>query len=180
MTTVTPPRRRARLAALAIGALALAGCGSQGSSQTGATSAQDASTVVAVSDAGGRSVLVTSDGRTLYFSDQEKGQVMCSSGACEAIWTPLTVAAKKDVTAPPKLAHRLGTVGRPDGSTQVTLGGRPLYTFSFDHGAGQVNGDGLQDSFEGTDFTWHAATPGGRTAPAAPAPSSSPPYGSRY
>ena len=46
----------------------------------------------------------------------------------------------------------------------MTLAGRPLYTFSFDHAAGQVNGDGQQDSFDGTDFTWHLATPAGETA----------------
>lgn len=175
MTTFTAPRGRTTLATLAIGTLALAGCGSQGSSQSATTSgtAQDGTTVVTVSDASGRSVLVTSDGRALYFSDEEKGQVLCRSGACEAIWTPLTVAGKNDVTAPPPLARRIGTLARPDGSTQVTLAGRPLYTFSFDHGAGQVNGDGEQDSFDGTDFTWHVATPSGHAAPAA-APSSSP------
>lgn len=183
MTTFTP-HRLTTLAALAIGGLALAGCGSQGSSQSVGTSGTAQGAVVTVSDASGRSVLVTSDGRALYFSDKEKGQVLCSSGACQAIWTPLTVAARNDITAPPPLARRIGTVDRPDGSTQVTLGGRPLYTFSFDHAAGEVNGDGLKDSFDGTDFIWHVATPSGQ-APAATTPSSSPamPYdngGYRY
>lgn len=59
---------------------------------------------------------------------------------------------------------------RPDGSSQVAFDGQPLYTFSFDRSAGQVNGDGEADSFDGVDFTWHAARPTG----AAPAGSTSP------
>jgi len=172
--------RRAVLPTLAIGVLALAGCSSNGgSSSTASDSGQGSASVVTVSDASGRSVLVNADGKALYVSDEEKGgKVLCTSGACGAIWTPLTVQGKNSLTAPPPLAKKLGTVGRPDGSTQVTLGGRPLYTFSFDHSAGQVNGDGTQDSFDGTDFTWHVATPSGQAAAAPSSPSSSStPYG---
>jgi len=172
MTTFTPHLRRATLPALVIGVLALAGCGSQGSSTDASAAGQGAGTVVTVSNASGHSVLVTSSGQALYFSDEEKGQVLCTSGACEAVWTPLTTASKQSITAPPPLARQIGTVARPDGTTQVTLAGRPLYTFSFDHGVGQVTGDGLQDSFDGTDFTWHAATPAGH-AVASTSPSSS-------
>ncbi len=46
----------------------------------------------------------------------------------------------------------------------ATSSGQTLYTFSFDHSAGQVNGDGQKDSFGGTYFTWHAATPTGTAA----------------
>jgi len=177
MVTFTPLVHRAALPAVAIGVLALAGCGSQSSSQSTAASGsgQSAGTVVTVSDASGRSVLVTSSGRALYFSNEEKGQVLCTSGACQAIWTPLTVKGMNDLTTPPPLSHKIGTVARPDGTMQVTLAGRPLYTFSFDHAAGQVNGDGQQDSFDGTDFTWHVAPPSGHAAGSPTSPSSSPP-----
>jgi len=180
MNTFAPLLKLAALPALVVGVLALAGCGSQGSSQSTATSGtgQGAGPVVTVSDASGHSVLVTSSGRALYFSDQENGQVLCTSGACQAIWTPLTAPSKQSITAPPPLARLIGTVARPDGTTQVTLAGRPLYTFSFDHGAGQVNGDGQKDSFDGTDFTWHVATPSGHAPAATTSPSSpSTPYG---
>jgi hypothetical protein len=92
------------------------------------------------------------------------------------------VASTNSLTSPPPLAKKLGTVGRPDGTTQVTLDGRPLYTFSFDHSAGEVNGDGTKDSFDGTDFTWHVATPSGRAAaaPSSPSSSSSSPYPKGY
>jgi predicted lipoprotein with Yx(FWY)xxD motif len=182
MTTL-PHLKRAVLPTLAIGVLALAGCGSNGDSQSSAQSgtAPDSGKVVAVTDAGGRSVLVDADGKALYVSDQEQGgKVLCTSGACGAIWTPLTVSSKGSLDAPPPLGKKLGTLARPDGSTQVTLQGRPLYTFSFDHSAGDVNGDGTKDSFDGTDFTWHVATPSGQVAaaPSSPSsPSSSSPYG---
>jgi predicted lipoprotein with Yx(FWY)xxD motif len=181
---ITTHLKRATLPALAIGVLALAGCGSQDDSQSSTTSGtgQGSGNVVAVSDANGHSVLVTSSGRALYMSDEEKGQVLCTSGACRAIWTPLTVPDKQSLTAPAPLAHKLGTIATPDGGTQVTLAGRPLYTFSFDHAAGQVNGDGEKDSFDGTDFTWHVATPAGNAPAASGSPSTSPsssssPYG---
>jgi predicted lipoprotein with Yx(FWY)xxD motif len=178
MTSYSLHLKRAVLPALAIGVLALAGCGSNGGSQSSSTrdGGQGSGTVVTVSDASGHSVLVDASGRALYVSDQEKNAVLCTSGACGAIWTPLTVTGKSDITAAGPLARKLGTTARPDGSTQVTFQGRPLYTFSFDHAAGEVNGDGQQDSFDGTDFTWHAATPSGSAAAArassSPAPSS--------
>jgi len=181
MTTL-PHLKRAVLPTLAIGVLALAGCGSNGDSQSSAQSgtAPDSGKVVTVSDASGHSVLVDAEGKALYVSDEEQGgKVLCTSGACGAIWTPLTVSSKSSLDTPPPLGKKLGTVARPDGSTQVTLQGRPLYTFSFDHSAGDVNGDGTQDSFDGTDFTWHVATPSGQVAaaPSSPSsPSSSSPY----
>jgi predicted lipoprotein with Yx(FWY)xxD motif len=86
---------------------------------------------------------------------------LCNSGACQAIWTPLTVSAGQTPTAPGKVASHLTTVKDANGSEQVAFNGRPLYTFSFDHSAGQANGNGQQDAFDGTKFTWHAATPAG-------------------
>jgi predicted lipoprotein with Yx(FWY)xxD motif len=176
-----PASLRRALPLLALTALALAGCGSGGDSSTAQGTGHGSATVVTVSDSSGHSVLVDSDGKALYFSDEEKGRILCTSGACGAIWTPLTVPDKNSLTVPPPLTHELGTMARPDGSTQVTLAGRPLYTFSFDHSAGQVNGDGTKDSFDGTDFTWHVATPTGRVVatPTSPSSSSAPstPYG---
>jgi predicted lipoprotein with Yx(FWY)xxD motif len=117
-------------------------------------------------------VLVDAKGRTLYIADQEMtGKVLCSSDACTAIWTPLTVAAGQQPTGPSQVSSMLATVKRPDGSLQVAFNGAPLYTFSFDHAAGDVGGNGQKDSFGGTDFSWHTATASG--AAPAPAPSTS-------
>lgn len=173
-TSTRTRRRRTALAmaapAVAIGLLALAGCGSNSSASTasnGSNMSGSTGMTVSVSDTSAGDVLTTSDGKTLYFSDQEKKKVLCDSGACQAIWTPLTVSSGDQPTGPTKVAPELSTLERSDGSEQVALDGRPLYTFSFDHSTGDVNGDGQRDSFDGIDFTWHAATPTGKT-PAAP------------
>ncbi|HEX5086824.1 MAG TPA: hypothetical protein VFV89_03385 [Nocardioides sp.] len=175
MPTTTPLRsllRRGALPAVSIAVLTLAGCGtaSGGSSSGSGGDSGAQATTVSLSDADGGKVLTNSDGQTLYMSDQEKQQVLCKSSSCTDIWLPLTVSAGQTPTAPASLKGDVSTVERPDGSTQVAFDGQPLYTFSFDRSAGQVNGDGEEDSFDGVDFTWHAARPTG----AAPAGSASP------
>jgi predicted lipoprotein with Yx(FWY)xxD motif len=148
------------LFAAAVGLLVLAGCGA--AVHTAAASGPSASSkTVTVRQAGGMSVLATSSGQTLYASDQEKGKVLCRSSACVAVWQPLTVSAQQQPTSSGVAAVHLSTIKRQDGARQVSFDGQPLYTFSFDHSPGQVNGDGQNDSFDGTDFTWHAATPTG-------------------
>jgi predicted lipoprotein with Yx(FWY)xxD motif len=174
------PLLRSVLAGAALSvALIVAGC-SGGTPSPGSAPGSSASSgsTVTVRDASGHSgVLATADGRTLYVSDQENGTVLCKSSACTAIWNPLTVDTGQAPTGSGQLAGKLSTLKRPDGSTQVAFDHKPLYTFSFDHGAGQVGGDGQQDSFDGTHFTWRVATAAGGSAPASTtmpsAPSSS-------
>jgi predicted lipoprotein with Yx(FWY)xxD motif len=155
----------------AVSVLALAACGSGNSSggapPAAAGSGGSTATVMIGTAAGQTGVLATADGRTLYTSDQESGAVLCKSGACTAIWVPLTVNAGQTPAGPSQLTGMLGTMMRPDGTTQVTLDGKPLYTFSIDRSPGQVRGDGQKDSFGGVNFTWHVA----RAAGAASAPS---------
>ena len=50
-----------------------------------------------------------------------------------------------------------GTIKRPDGTTQLTFDGMPLYTYSGDSAAGQANGQGVQG-------VWFAVTPSGSTS----------------
>lgn len=163
-------RSGAGLSAVAAGLLLLAACGSGGGTSSAGSPAPSSATTVTVSHAGGMSVLATSSGRTLYSSAQEKGKVLCTSGACNAVWAPLTVTAGQHPTAPGGVAGDLGTMKRPDGTQQVSFDGRPLYTFSFDHAAGQDNGNGQNDRFDGTTFTWHAVTTS--ASPSAPQSSS--------
>ena len=159
------------LAAAGVGALAVAGCSSssKGSSPApagGGTGAQSAAMTVAVKNVSGHDVLVDTQGRSLYTSDQEmSGTILCKSSACLAIWSPLTVTGDQQPNGPSDV--KLTTVARPDGKMQVALNGSPLYTFSFDHGSGDLKGDGQKDSFDGTDFVWHAATANGVAAPPA-------------
>jgi predicted lipoprotein with Yx(FWY)xxD motif len=163
-----------------LGALVLAGCSSSGSGGGGNQAATGSGgTTLTVRTAAGRSgVLATADGRTLYESAQEHGTVLCTSSAYTAIWVPLTVAAGQSPTAPSQVAGTLGTIMRPDGTAQVALDGKPHYTFSVDQGAGQLKGDGAHHNFDGTDFTWQAATATGGAAPAPSAPAPSAPASS--
>ena len=156
--------RRSLLAAAGISILALTGCANSHSTGTpgsagGATGTGTATTVQMRTVAGNPNVLTDSRGRTLYSSDQEAGgKALCTSSACTAIWLPLTTPAGQQPTGPGPVAAELSTLTRPDGTTQVTVNGAPVYTFSLDHGTGQNGGNGQSDSFAGTAFTWHTAT----------------------
>jgi predicted lipoprotein with Yx(FWY)xxD motif len=94
------------------------------------------------------------------------GKLACDAG-CTGIWVPLAAPQGGPTAAVMTVGSKLGTVMRPDGSSQVTFDGKPLYTFVQDS-SGQVTGNGATDEFGGTHFTWTVATaPGGSTAPAA-------------
>jgi predicted lipoprotein with Yx(FWY)xxD motif len=114
----------------------------------------------------GKTVLANRDGITLYsLSVERKGRFICTNSQCLSFWTPLVVAkGVKPVGAP-----ELGTIRRPDGRSQVTYRGRPLYTFYLDRKRGDAKGEGFKDV-----GTWHAASPSAR-ASVAKQPAS--PYG---
>ena len=152
----------------ATGAGAGSGAGTGHSSGGQTPSGTGGQTVAVRTAAGIDGVLTDPQGRTLYVSDQEgDGKVLCTSSDCLAIWMPLTVPAGQKPSGPAAVMARLDTVKRPDGTTQVAVDGKPLYSFRFDHGAGQVNGNGTTDSFGNTHFTWRVATASG-SAPQAP------------
>jgi predicted lipoprotein with Yx(FWY)xxD motif len=116
-------RRLTGLAAVALVAiLAFAATGGIG----GTTPTKRVVKVAALSD--GSSVLANLRGRTLYsLSVERHGKFICTGG-CLSIWHPLIVAKGVKPTGPVKL----GTVERPNGKTQVTYRGRPLYRFAGD------------------------------------------------
>jgi predicted lipoprotein with Yx(FWY)xxD motif len=139
--------------------VAIAGCGSD--SDDGAP-AQSSSGVVSVKSVDGSDVLVDRQGRTLYSADVEKGGKILCTGGCVAIWKPVLGSSNEAKSA----GMDLSTVMRPDGESQLTFEGLPLYTFT-EEGAGQLTGDGFSDKFAGTMFEWHAArSEGGSSAPA--------------
>jgi predicted lipoprotein with Yx(FWY)xxD motif len=139
----------------------LVGCGGG----TGGPAGAGGVTVSAREIPGVGSSLVDSAGRTLYFADQETGgQIRCVSD-CLRFWLPLTVSGGTTPTGGAGVGGVLAAVSRPDGSSQVTYDGKPLYTFTEDGGAGKAGGNGFKDSFGGVDFVWHAAAVSG-SAPA--------------
>jgi predicted lipoprotein with Yx(FWY)xxD motif len=97
-----------------------------------------------------RTVLVDRSGLTLYaLSAERRGRFICTDSDCLSLWTPLTV---RRGTKPRGTVGSLATIRRPDGRTQVTYKGKPLYTF-YEDSPGDANGEGVKDV-----GTWHAVT----------------------
>jgi predicted lipoprotein with Yx(FWY)xxD motif len=89
---------------------------------------------VATSDTFGP-VLVDANGMTLYRDTAE------TSGTVTAhAYRPLT--PRPGLRQPPLLPGHLGAVTRPDGTTQVTYNGWPLYEYTGDHAPGDTSGTG--------------------------------------
>jgi predicted lipoprotein with Yx(FWY)xxD motif len=98
-----------------------------------------------------KTVLTNTKGLTLYtLSGETKGKFICTTSECLKAWPPLLV--KPGTT--PKGPVKLGTVKNPEGKTQVTYKGMPIYTFEGDSKKGEANGEGLKDV-----GVWHAVTP---------------------
>jgi predicted lipoprotein with Yx(FWY)xxD motif len=170
-------RRIELLSALAGVAIVLVACSSSSKTSTGSTSTSptsaaaasstpsstSASTVKTATDAKLGQILVDSRGKALYVFDRDTAGKVACTGSCATLWPPLEVPGGTPTGT--GVTATLATVARPDGSQQVTLAGRPLYTYAADPSPGVVNGDG----FGGI---WHVARPAG--VPAAGAGSTTP------
>jgi predicted lipoprotein with Yx(FWY)xxD motif len=153
------------LGAAGLGALALAlsACASSSSSSsTPATSAPATSAPAAgasspassapasVASAGalklttinGTAVVTNSKGMTLYWFVPDTSTASKCTGSCATYWPPVT----GPVTAGSGVTGTLSTITRPDGTTQATYDGHPLYTYAGDSAAGQAKGNGLNVS----------------------------------
>ncbi|MCL4562691.1 MAG: hypothetical protein M1281_19025 [Chloroflexi bacterium] len=113
-------------------------------------------------------ILVDKNGMTLYIflPDKNAASPTCN-GACATIWPPLTVAAGASPIAGQGVTGVLSTIKRQDGTMQVTYDGMPLYLYSGDKAAGDVNGQGFLGK-------WFAAVPSGAVPTAAPAATATP------
>lgn len=157
-----------RLALFALGAGALgavaAGCGT--SSSTGSTPSNpmtgSSTTVVKTASTPVGQVLVGSNGRTLYLFKSDTGTTSTCTGACAATWPAATTTGKPQASG--VNAGMLGTAVNA-GHTQVTYHGHPLYYYSGDSAAGQVNGQGLLK-------LWYAVSPSGSADTSMPTSSS--------
>jgi predicted lipoprotein with Yx(FWY)xxD motif len=117
--------------------------------------------VIAQAVSGTGDVVTDGKGMTLYRYDKDEpnpSKWTCS-GACTKTWIPVIVqdfpqdSPQDSVRTTGVDKSLLGTVHR-DGEPQLTLAGWPLYRYSGDTAAGQVNG-------QGQDGQWHAVTPAG-------------------
>jgi predicted lipoprotein with Yx(FWY)xxD motif len=132
------------LAAVAAAALAAAGCGGGGGSSSNESPSKPAassSTVSVKSTSLGR-ILVDGSGRTLYLFGKDTGPKSTCSGACSANWPPFTTRSKPQAGSGAS-SSAIKTTPRSDGKLQVIYNGHPLYYFSGDQSAGQMNGEGV-------------------------------------
>jgi len=111
---------------------------------------------VKVAQGGVGAYLTGEDGKALYIRTTDKAGTSTCTGACAGNWPPFTLDAGETVKAGTGVTGTIATITRPDGSTQVSINGLPLYYFSGDSAAGQTNGQG----FGGV---WYLASPAGTT-----------------
>ncbi len=159
-------------AGLAALALVLSACASSGSSSATSTPAAGASTPAAGSSSsapasssggtaldvhtmGGQQVVTNFQGITVYWFAPDTSTTSKCTGSCATFWPPV----KGPATAMSGVTGTLGTLTRPDGTTQATYDGHPLYTFVKDTAPGQAQGNGV-NAFGGL---WHEMTVSGAT-----------------
>jgi predicted lipoprotein with Yx(FWY)xxD motif len=167
--------KRLLIAPALLAVLVAAGCGSSSSTTSSSAPASNAygggaaktTASAPASTAGAATVgttkgelgtfLVDGKGRTLYLFEKDKSTSSTCSGACAAAWPPLLTKGDATVTGSAK-SSELGTTKRSDGTTQVTYGGHPLYTFAEDQAAGDTKGQGV-DAF---GAEWYVVAPSGK------------------
>lgn len=156
-----------RIAVLAFAAAAvLAACnnssstvtpaGGGGASSGGGSSSSGEIATIDVSGVG--KVLEGPSGLTLYHLTAEDNGTIACTGSCVGLWPPLLAPNGQAPTSTASLPKSFGTIARPDGTTQVTYNGYPLYTYSGDTATGQANGNGISGIPSGM---WYAVTPTG-------------------
>jgi predicted lipoprotein with Yx(FWY)xxD motif len=143
-------------------ALVMSACAKSTTPSSGGSSgptSQGGSVTIGTSSAPGvGTVLVDAKGFTLYDLASEAGGTIMCTGACASNWPPLLLpAGVMSATAGSGVsASKLGTITRPDGGTQVTYSGMPLYLFVGDQSPGQANGQGVAG--------FHVVTPSGSSS----------------
>lgn len=120
-------------------------------------------------------ILVSSNGRTLYrYTLDSKGVNRCSSNAtCNKFWPALLIkAGAKPTVGSGARAALLGTIKEPHGMRQVTYAGFPLYFFAGDRAAGQVKGQGFGSKWYVVNTRGALVRHAVKTAPAKSTPAS--------
>ncbi|MDV6011246.1 hypothetical protein [Haloechinothrix sp. LS1_15] len=96
-------------------------------------------------------ILADAEGRTLYlFTEDSPGTSTCVDECLEA-WPAVGGDVEAAGEVDPDL---LGTIERPDGTTQATYNDWPLYYYADDAAPGELNGQGVND-------VWWVVTPEG-------------------
>jgi predicted lipoprotein with Yx(FWY)xxD motif len=143
------------------------GGGSGSGTSAGTTSGSVSASGIKTASTSKGTVLVNSQGRTLYWFAIDTPTTSKCSGTCATFWPP--VLGKPSMASGASLSGKLGTIKRSGGQLQATYDGHPLYTFKQDTSSGQVNGNDINTS----GGLWWAMTPSGAKLAASAKPSSS-------
>jgi predicted lipoprotein with Yx(FWY)xxD motif len=135
----------------------LAACGNSNVSVLSSPPTTDTTLTLTVQHSPGGLILASGAGATLYdFAPDTPTHSACTNDGCVFGWPPLV----KDgpITLGPGLKRSLvGTLRRPDGSTQISYGGHPLYTYNMDVTPGMVTGQGIDQD----GGLWYVINPSG-------------------
>lgn len=104
-------------------------------------------------------IVVNAKGMTVYRFDGDtaKPPVSNCKGDCEKAWPPLLTSDASAVEVEGIDKALVGSIFRPDGTKQITIGGWSAYTYSKDTQPGDVKGQGAAGKF-------FAFTPAGKKA----------------
>jgi len=147
------------LTALAVVTLA-AGCGSDDSDSSATTEASSGTTpeeattstpagteavLIATAETDYGQVLTDGDGLTLYiFTDDGDGGVATCLDSCADVWPPVIA---ENIETSGDLDIEANLVDGDDTERQVTINGRPVYTYSGDVEPGDATGQGFGDKW---------------------------------
>ncbi|MGY4642487.1 COG4315 family predicted lipoprotein [Cellulomonas sp. URHB0016] len=150
----------------ALGALALAGCSSGSgseddavsSSPTTAESAPPSGTAMtadlSTADSSLGTIVVDGKGMTAYYflKDVKDSGTSACVDQCAAAWP--AIVSESDTPSVDGVTAEVGTIPTADGRKQITVDGRPVYTYAQDMAPGDVLGQGVND-------VWYVLAPDG-------------------
>jgi predicted lipoprotein with Yx(FWY)xxD motif len=104
-------------------------------------------------------VVADAQGFTLYRFDQDTSRPPAATcvAECATAWPPVVVDPEGALSLEGVERSAVGMVQRPDGSSQLTIAGWPVYRYADDTTPGAAGGQGV-------DGKWFAVTPAGGKA----------------
>ena len=138
-------------------ALALSACGAGTVTTLSATPTTDPALTLTLGHSPVGPILVTGRGATLYdFPPDTPKHSACLNDGCVFQWPPLVESGPIHLGQglDPKL---VGTLRRHDGSTQISYGGHPLYTYNLDVSPGVIMGQAIDQD----GGPWYVVDAGG-------------------
>lgn len=120
---------------------------------------------LAVADAGaGMRYLTDAAGSALYALDGDDNGSRCDA-RCSEVWPPYASDAVRPSASADIDSGRIGRIARPDGRSQLSYAGRPLYRYAADQGQGRTAGHDVRDRWG----HWRLLTPSGEPLQGKPA-----------